>query len=51
MTTVIDLAALPPTGIVVPGIAAWLGIDQQPASDEPVESYEAYLERISREAA
>lgn len=49
MTAVIDLAALPPS-VVVPGIAHWLGIDQ-PAAEETEETYEAYLERISREAA
>jgi hypothetical protein len=41
----IDLAALPPT-VVVPGIAAWLGIDQP--ADEPDE-YEQLLNRISQE--
>lgn len=46
MTAVVDLAALPPT-IIVPGLAHWLGIDQP--EDEP-ESYEDFLERISREA-
>jgi hypothetical protein len=46
MTAVIDLLALPDKGLVVPGIAAWLGYP--PAEDEP-ESYEAYLERLSGE--
>jgi hypothetical protein len=46
MAAVIDLAALPDKGLVVPGIGAWLGYP--PADDEP-EGYEAYLERLSRE--
>ena len=45
--TAIDLAALPPT-IVVPGIAAWLGVDRP--ADEPDE-YEDYLNRLTEEAA
>lgn len=49
MSAVIDLAALPPS-VVVPGIAHWLGIEQ-PASDDSEDSYEAYLDRISQEAA
>jgi hypothetical protein len=44
MAAVIDLCALPDTGLVVPGLAAWLGYP--PADDEP-ETYEAYLERLS----
>jgi hypothetical protein len=48
MSAVIDLAALPPS-VVVPGIASWLGWTQ-PEPDDSEESYEAYLERISREA-
>ena len=50
MAAVIDLAALPPTVIVVPGIAAWLGWTA-PETDEPADSYEAFLQRISQEAA
>ncbi|MEY9995808.1 hypothetical protein ABIE67_007840 [Streptomyces sp. V4I8] len=45
----IDLAALPPT-IVVPGIAAWLGWTP-PEPDDSVDSYEAYLNRLTEEAA
>lgn len=41
----VDLAALPPN-VKVPGLLHWLGIDQP---DEEPESYEQYLERISRE--
>jgi hypothetical protein len=44
MAAVIDLSALPDKGLVVPGIAAWLGYP--PAEDEP-DSYEACLERLS----
>lgn len=33
--------------VVVPGIARWLGVPQ-PAADEPEDTYEAYLERISQ---
>ncbi|CUW31717.1 hypothetical protein [Streptomyces reticuli] len=48
MTAVVDLAALPPT-VVVPGIARWLGwTPPEPADAE--ETYEDFLERISREA-
>jgi hypothetical protein len=47
--TAIDLAALPPT-LVVPGIAAWLGWTP-PEPDDSVDSYDAYLEHLSREAA
>lgn len=50
MTAVIDLAALPPH-VVVPGIAHWLGIDQPAVSDDTEDGYEAYLDRISQEAA
>lgn len=49
MSAVIDLAALPPS-VVVPGIAAWLGWTA-PEPDESVETYEDYLEHLSREAA
>lgn len=49
MTAVIDLAALPPS-VVVPGIAHWLGIEL-PTAEETEDAYDAYLERISREAA
>jgi hypothetical protein len=48
VSAVIDLAALPPS-VVVPGIARWLGWTP-PEPDDSEESYEAYLERISREA-
>lgn len=36
--------------VVVPGIAAWLGWTA-PEPDETEDSYEAFLDRISREAA
>lgn len=45
----IDLAALPPV-ITVPGIARWLGWTA-PEPDDSIESYEAYLIRISQEAS
>lgn len=45
----IDLAALPPV-ITVPGIARWLGW-ATPEPDDSIESYEAYLERLSEEAS
>jgi hypothetical protein len=44
----IDLAALPPV-VVVPGLARWLGWTPPQPADEPGETYEAFLERISRE--
>ncbi|MEU8642324.1 hypothetical protein AB0C91_10440 [Streptomyces sp. NPDC048674] len=48
MAAVIDLTALPETGLVVPGIASWLGFPPA-AEDEPVETYEALCARLSRE--
>lgn len=45
----IDLAALPPV-ITVPGISRWLGATT-PEPDDSVESYEAYLERLSEQVA
>jgi hypothetical protein len=48
MAAVIDLRALPEAGLVVPGIAAWLGYP--PVEDEP-EDYDAYLERLSEVAS
>jgi len=50
MAAVIDLAALPPS-VVVPGIARWLGWTAPDPDDDTEESYEAFLDRISREAA
>jgi len=47
--TVFDLAALPPV-ITVPGIGRWLG-STTPEPDDAVESYEAYLIRISEQAS
>jgi hypothetical protein len=44
----VDLAALPPV-VVVPGIARWLGWTP-PEPDDNDDTYEAYLQRISREA-
>lgn len=44
----VDLTALPQV-VIVPGIARWLGRDlAEPV--EPLESYEDFLDRISREA-
>ncbi|WP_282790837.1 hypothetical protein [Streptomyces sp. CC224B] len=51
MTAAIDLAALPPTGLVVPGIAAWLGHSEPAAAEEPADAYDAYLEQLSTEAS
>jgi hypothetical protein len=48
MTAIVDLAALPPV-VVVPGLARWLGIPEP--ADEPDDSYEAFLDRISQEPA
>jgi hypothetical protein len=50
MAAVIDLRALPDKGLVVPGIAAWLGYP--PVDDaESEESYEALCARLSQEPA
>jgi hypothetical protein len=46
MAAVIDLRALPDKGLVVPGIAAWLGYPPT-VDDEPEESYEALCARLS----
>jgi hypothetical protein len=47
MSAVVDLTALPETGLVVPGIASWLGYP--PAADEePEETWEALCVRISK---
>ncbi|MDX3549545.1 hypothetical protein PV724_44530 [Streptomyces europaeiscabiei] len=48
-----SLEALVDTGlpIVVPGLARWLGWTPPKPADEPEETYEAFLERISREAS
>ncbi len=45
MTAAVALAALPPV-VVVPGIAAWLGVDQP--ADEP-DDYDTYLNQLSQD--
>ncbi|MBD9721904.1 hypothetical protein PV755_09190 [Streptomyces caniscabiei] len=37
--------------IAVPGLARWLGVASSPSAAEPEETYEAFLNRISREAS
>jgi hypothetical protein len=37
--------------IVVPGLARWLGWTPPQPADDQGETYEAFLERISREAS
>jgi hypothetical protein len=51
MAAVIDLRALPDKGLVVPGIAAWLGYPPVEEAEPEEGSYEALCARLSQEPA
>ena len=50
LDTVLEAASERGAVVAIPGLLHWLGLEWRPV-DESEETYEAYLYRISREAA